>query len=150
VAAFLVDTNVLLRSVHAEAAEHGTATAAIAAILAAGDEPVIIPQVLFEFWSVATRPQDVNGLGWLPEYTAGVVFDIIRRLTNLTEPAGVFGRWFELATKYKVRGKHAHDLRIVAVMTLLGIEKLLTFNVADFNRFTEIQAIHPSELAAVD
>ena len=28
-----------------------------------GEELVIVPQVLVEFWAVATRPTNVNGLG---------------------------------------------------------------------------------------
>jgi predicted nucleic acid-binding protein len=64
----------------------------------------------------------------------------------LAEPAAIFSTWFALARKYRVSGKHSHDLRLVATMKELGIEEVVTFNIDDFNGFAEITAVHPATL----
>jgi hypothetical protein len=43
-------------------------------------------------------------------------------------------------------GKNAHDARLVAAMIIHGIERLSTFNVADFRRYREITAISPDSV----
>jgi predicted nucleic acid-binding protein len=53
----------------------------------------------------------------------------------------------DLVTRYQCKGKVSHDARIVASMVLRGIDRLLTFNAADFNRFAEIQVIDPAVIA---
>ncbi|MBW4439856.1 MAG: hypothetical protein KME10_01205 [Plectolyngbya sp. WJT66-NPBG17] len=54
---------------------------------------------------------------------------------------------YRLVTKYQVRGKQAHDTRLVAAMIVHQIAHLLTFNTADFKRFSEIRAIDPREVS---
>jgi predicted nucleic acid-binding protein len=39
-----------------------------------------------------------------------------------------------------------YDARLVAVMRLYGVEQILTFNVADFSRYGNVRAVHPSSL----
>jgi predicted nucleic acid-binding protein len=58
---YLIDTNVLLRSVQGKSAEHPSVVSAIALLLEKGEELFLAPQVLVEFWAVATRPVDANG-----------------------------------------------------------------------------------------
>jgi predicted nucleic acid-binding protein len=60
---YLVDTNVLLRSVEENHPMNDRAVNAIRLLLAQGEELCIVPQNLIEFWTVATRPTSVNGLG---------------------------------------------------------------------------------------
>jgi predicted nucleic acid-binding protein len=61
---YLLDTNIILRVVQSSAPMHALAVEAVASVLAKGDNIFITPQILIEFWAVATRPIDVNGLGW--------------------------------------------------------------------------------------
>jgi predicted nucleic acid-binding protein len=65
--AFLLDTNIWLRSVQQEAAHHPVAVEALATLLGRGDDVFITPQNIIEFWSVASRPVAANGLGWFIE-----------------------------------------------------------------------------------
>lgn len=47
-----------------------------------------------------------------------------------------------------VRGKPAHDARLVAAMRLHGITRILTFNVGDYARYApDVVAIDPATLA---
>jgi predicted nucleic acid-binding protein len=48
---------------------------------------------------------------------------------------------------YKVSGKNTHDARLVASMRAHGIAGILTFNVQDFARYEEIEALHPDSVA---
>ena len=61
----LLDTNVLLRSGDPASPHHAAAVAAIRSLGNSGEELRIIPQVIVEFWSAASRPAGppANGLG---------------------------------------------------------------------------------------
>ena len=62
--ACLLDTNILLYVANPQAREHGAARGAVARLLGGDVQPVVAAQTIFEFWSVATRPANANGLGW--------------------------------------------------------------------------------------
>ena len=61
---YVLDTNVLLRAADKSSAQHLTIFRVIASLKENDQELFLAPQVLMEFWSVATRPLDVNGFGW--------------------------------------------------------------------------------------
>ncbi len=111
-----------------------------------GEELVIVPQVLVEFWIVATRPKSVNGLGLTIDEAEKELENLQRIFTVLTESERIFDEWKSLVTKHKVSGKVAHDARIVAAMTVHKIENILTLNAGDFKRFAEITAVEPQEV----
>jgi predicted nucleic acid-binding protein len=46
--------------------------------------------------------------------------------------------------RHRVSGAQVHDARLAAAMLVHGIDRILTFNGADFTRFQDIVAIHPS------
>ena len=52
----LIDTNVLLRSVQPSHPMHGPAVRTVAALIRDGEAVLITPQIVAEFWNVATRP----------------------------------------------------------------------------------------------
>lgn len=62
----------------------------------------------------------------------------------LPESASVFDEWRQLVARYAVSGKNTHDARLVAAMLTNGMGQILTFNVQDFVRFKEIEALHPA------
>lgn len=51
-------------------------------------------------------------------------------------------------TTHAVGGKNAHDARLVAAMLAHGLTHLLTFNAADFRRFTAVTVADPSGVLA--
>jgi predicted nucleic acid-binding protein len=143
---YLIDTNVLLRGAVRTSVRHPMAAGAIAALLARGDELFVTPQVLIEFWSVATRPADVNGLGWSVEVVRGEIDSILGQFPVLPDTPAVFEEWLRLVTEHGVTGKKVHDARLVAVLKTHQVGRLLTFNVGDF-RVYDIAAVSPDELA---
>lgn len=79
----LLDTNTVLRTVNQDDALYGTVSGAVQRLAAAGHELVIVPQVVYEFWSVASRPAQVNGWGWRPGDVRSVVDDLTKDWTLL-------------------------------------------------------------------
>ncbi len=59
----VVDTNVLLRSLAPANEAYLTAKNALVALTNNYSEICVLPQNLIEFWNVATRPIENNGLG---------------------------------------------------------------------------------------
>lgn len=64
----------------------------------------------------------------------------------LDDLAAVYGRWKQLVVAHSVRGRQVHDARLVALMLEHEIGSILTFNVGDFARYSEITAISPHDL----
>jgi predicted nucleic acid-binding protein len=142
----LLDTNVLLRmGDHIHPMNKRTCDAT-ALLQTQGHELVLTPQILYEYWVAATRPVENNGLGLSVSIANNDISLWLKILPLLTESNNLFERWRELVTAYEVRGKNAHDARIVAAMQHHGITALLTYNQADFLRFSTIKAITPNEV----
>lgn len=100
-ASCLIDTNVVLRLVDDSSSEHEVATLAIERLLRRGDICHISAQVLIEFWSVATRPVAVNGLGWSPDRAKAEIEALLSHFSLLEETASVFEKWFQLVRLYE-------------------------------------------------
>lgn len=143
---YLLDTNILLRVVQLEAPTHIMAVEAVASLLEKDEAVFITAQNLIEFWAVATRSVEVNGLGWPPAVTAGEIQQLRQQIPMLEDQSGIFVNWLELFTQHAVLGKQVHDARLVATMLTHNVTHLLTFNGADFRRYPMIRVVHPSEL----
>lgn len=143
----LLDTNLLTRLANpATPAFFHAAEVAIENVIRSGHEPCIVPQSLYEFWAVATRPLSANGLQMSVVQACKEIDTIVSLFHLLLDERAIFPRWRELVEKYEVHGKPTHDARLVAAMLRHGVTHLLTFNVGDFNRYAEITAIDPSNL----
>src|SRR5207244_4450484 len=98
------------------------------------------------FWNVATRPADKNGLSLSPDAAHRVAGRIEESFHMLTETIDVYREWRKLVVLHSVSGLKVYDTRLVAVAIVNGLKTLLTFNVADFRRYTGIETLHPGEL----
>ncbi|WP_071189866.1 type II toxin-antitoxin system VapC family toxin [Trichormus sp. NMC-1] len=143
---YILDTNVVMRFCNPSDVQHHLATEAISRLLAQGDECFLTAQILVEFWAVATRPVEVNGLGWTVEKTRKTIDQVLRRFPLLKESEDIFPNWLNLVTTNKVMGKRTHDVRIVAVMLAYQVTHILTFNPSDFVLTTGIVIVRPQEL----
>ena len=143
---YLLDTNILLRIADTSSANHSLANEAINKILIDGNECVITSQVLIEFWVVATRPRDVNGLGWTTELTKNHVNDLLDNFRLISEKSDIFTNWLQLVADYDIKGKRTHDIRLLAIMKSNNITHLLTFNPKDFILVPNITIVHPQDL----
>ena len=66
--------------------------------------------------------------------TAGFV----RQFTVLEDGPLIWDRLMMLSRRYSFAGRQIHDANIVATMLAHGERRLLTFNGADFRRFTRL------------
>ena len=138
----LLDTNILTRIVnHANPDLRDKAEAALTATRNAGRIPCLVPQNLYEFWSVATRPVTSNGLGMSPQQARDEVDELLPLFPLLRDERSIFEHWLTLVTNHIVSGRPSHDARLVAAMIRHGITHLLTFNPSDFKRFTQIVVV---------
>ncbi|AFZ29269.1 hypothetical protein Glo7428_0677 [Gloeocapsa sp. PCC 7428] len=153
---YLLDTNVVARFCNPSDVQHQLATNAVSYLLTQQDECFLTAQVLIEFWVVATRPVEVNGLGWTVEQVRNTIDQLIDRFPLVEESSQIFPNWLNLATTSKVKGKRIHDIRILAVMLAHEITHLLTFNPNDFTTApsaapeaiaSNITIVHLQELA---
>lgn len=143
----LVDTNVLLRLDHEGHPHQQLARTALERLVDEQYSLRTVPQVLYEYWVVATRPVKANGLGFTPSTTQRLLADIKELFPILRDERGILERWENLVNTYNVQGKAAHDARIVAAMLRHGLNHLLTFNLKDFARFDFVHTISPSAVA---
>jgi hypothetical protein len=114
------------------------------------DECFLATQVIIEFWVVATRPTEVNGLGWSVEQTRSMIDQLLARFPVLAESRQIFTNWLNLVTTNTVMGKRTHDVRLVAAMLANEMTHLLTFNPSDFAGISSITITHPQDLNPFD
>ncbi len=142
----LLDTNILLRLVDTSSPQHSIALNVVKQLESENHSLVIVPQIVYEYWVVATRPKDKNGLGMPPDVAALAIEYWIENLRLFRDERGIFSFWQDLVKRYFVCGKNAHDARLVAAMHRHKIPALLTFNVVDFKRFSGIQVVSPNDV----
>lgn len=143
---FLLDTNLLTRAAQPHHPMHAPADASVKLLLNAGETGCIVPQNLYEFWVVSTRPVAQNGLGMSVSVAEAEISKIRGIFKLLDDNAAILFEWEKLVVKYQVAGKNGHDARLVAAMIVHGLTKLLTFNKSDFSRYNEIVAVTPDEV----
>lgn len=143
---YLFDTNILLRLSDRISANYALARDATYILIEQGHKCCLTSQIIIEFWVVATRPTEVNGLGWTPERTKNQINQFLTRFTVLEETPEIFTLWFQLVTDYNIKGKRTHDIRLLAVMKAHSITHLLTFNPDDFVPLPNIIILQPQDL----
>jgi predicted nucleic acid-binding protein len=142
----LVDTNILLRSAQPNHPLCSQAAHAVSKLIRQREAVFFCSQNIAEFWNVATRPADRNGLGLSHEEVLQEVGSIEKSLTLLPDIPAIYTAWKQIVRDHRVQGVKVYDARLVAIMTVYTVESVLTFNSVDFERFNNIKAIHPSFL----
>jgi predicted nucleic acid-binding protein len=144
--AILVDSNVLIFSIQRGHPWHEESIKALEFFLTT-DEPVyVFLQNIAEFWNVCARPANKNGLGLSSEETERRLAGLDPILTLLPDTAAVYPEWRKLVVRHEVKGIQVHDARLAAGMKVHGIDRILTYNPADFKRYSGISVVHPAEV----
>lgn len=139
----LLDTNILTRAAQPGHPMYRDALDSLDALRQRGEVLSIVPQNLYEFWAVATRPLSANGMGMTPAQAEAELSSLKSLFRFLSDTPSVYTEWERLVSQYAVSGKNAHDTRLVAAMVVHGLSQLLTFNAGDFNRFSGISVLTP-------
>ncbi len=139
----LLDTNIIGRLSQPAHDMHTVVAQASERLVQEGHALRVVPQVLYEFWAIATRSVSENGLGFSVDQAATEIDRIKAVFPPLRDERAILDPWESLVRKYEVRGKKTHDARLVAAMLRHGVTQLLTFNASDFKRFQEIEVLEP-------
>ena len=144
----LLDTNILSRLVQPSHPHHVTAKDAVSVLQNSGEDLCLVPQNMYEFWTVATRPVTANGgLGMTPAAAERMLHQFEGVFALRPDPSDLYPRWKLLVTGHATIGKGSHDARLVAAMEAHRISDILTFNVGDFSRYPGITPIDPSKIS---
>lgn len=140
----LLDANILIRLAKPDDKQHETVVRALESLHKNQIERCIVPQCIYEFYVVATRPLENNGLGWEPTKASNTISVFRERFSLIHDSAEVYLVWQDFMTQYQVRGKPSHDARLAAAMIVHKIPQILTFNGGDFARFvSKIDVVDP-------
>jgi predicted nucleic acid-binding protein len=134
----VLDTNVLLAATDAGRADYARAREALDEWPARGTTLYTSGQILREYLSVATRPEERNGLGLSQPDSVANTRALTGRLRLLDENEKVNARLLALLDDIGCGGKQVHDANIVATMLVHGVDTLVTANVDDFVRFEKL------------
>ena len=143
---YLVDTNVLLRFSRHDDPNYQIAQEAVRKLKAEGHQLQTTLQNLAEFWNVSTRPANQNGFGCTLFETNQLLQEFELLFPLLPDSADVYSVWKRVVIDYDVSGVQVHDARLVATMLVHDVTHILTFNTADFTRYTDegIIVINPA------
>jgi predicted nucleic acid-binding protein len=141
----LVDTNVLLRLANPQSGQPNCYEDALVSLLRHNHELFLVPQVIYEFWSVATRQVDSNGLGMASTEAMsaldrfGAIFELL-----FGEESQIHTEWRRLIHTHSVTGRHVHDTRLVAAMNVHRLDGLVSAD-AGFAKYG-INLLNPLEI----
>ncbi len=138
----IIDTNVLVYALDADAPQHAAARALLETAREAGATLFVTSQIICEFYSIVTNPRRVSK----PRSAADAVTAIsglLAFLHVLPIPAPTVGGLLDLLRRHPVTGGDVFDLQIVATMQANGVQRIYTFNTADFEVFPELSIVTP-------
>jgi uncharacterized protein len=100
--------------------------------------------VLFEFYSIITNPRRVAA----PSSSAEALGNISALLALpgiyvLPTPARAVRGWMELLQRHPVTGADVFDLQLIATMKANNVQRIYTFNAADFEKFPQLTVVVP-------
>jgi predicted nucleic acid-binding protein len=125
------------------------AQVAITALLRQQQSLCIVPQNLYEFWAICTRPiMPANGLGLTIKQAEGELARAKSLFTLIPDSPAIYSEWEQLVARYEAKGRTSHDARLVAAMNVHGIPQILTFNTGDFARYPSIVVLSPEKVTA--
>jgi predicted nucleic acid-binding protein len=138
----LVDANVLIYAMDAEAPQHAASRALLEASRAGSVTLYVTSQILCEFYSILTNPRRVPKPR-PPVDALGAISGLLAFLQVLPMPARAVAGWMELLRRHPVTGGDVFDVQWVATMQANGVDRIYTFNTEDFSVFPELAAVAP-------
>ena len=143
----LVDSGVLLRLTIPADPAYPEVRRAIKLLKSQGENLIALTQNVAEFWNVCTRPSTARGGYGISVQDTVRKLRLIEKLVEIKpDSLRVFQEWKRLAVLHSVKGVQVHNARLVAAMIVYGISNLLTFNGADFKRYSGINVVRPVDI----
>ena len=143
---YLIDTSIFLCARDQQSALREVCALAVQHLVENEQRLFICTQVLAEYWVVATRPRQNNGMGLDLSTASADVGRLLAAFESLPEPDDGSRRWYDLVVRHHVLGKQVHDARLAALMLAHGVTHILTLNPGDFARYDGITPVTPQEI----
>lgn len=139
----IVDANVLVYAVNSAALQHAASRALLEAALDPAVSLYVTSQILCEFYSLITNPKR-TAMAWSSAEAVQLISELLASgLKVLPTPAQAVAGLLELLKRSAVTGSDVFDLQIVATMQANNIQRIYTFNAADFQKFPELAVVIP-------
>jgi hypothetical protein len=138
----LVDANVLVYAMDADAPQHAASRALLDAARESSTTLYATSQILCEFYSIVTNARRVPKPR-TPDDAIRAIAGLLVFLHVLPIPARSVEGWMDLLHRHPVTGGDIFDLQIVATMQANGIQRIYTFNTGDFEVFPELAVLTP-------
>jgi uncharacterized protein len=138
----IVDANILIYAMDADAPQHAVSRALLEAAQQASLVLYVTPQILCEFYSIVTNPRRVPKPR-TPADACQALSRLLGFLQVLPVPPQTFHFLLDLLNQYPVTGGDVFDLQIVATMRANAVHKIYTFNTSDFDRFAGLSVVAP-------
>ena len=138
----IIDTNVLVYALDADAPQHAASRALLAAAHDGSTRLYVTLQILCEFYSVVTNSRRVSKPR-APADALSAMSGLLAFLHVLPIPAHTVEEWLGLLRRHPVTGGDVFDLQIIATMYTNGVQRIYTFNTGDFEAFAELTVVTP-------
>jgi predicted nucleic acid-binding protein len=146
----LVDTNVAARAIQTSHRHHQAAVEASFQLASVdGEEFCICVHSLYELAFIMTKPLPSNGFGYTAQRACSELTNVQAMFAMLPESINTFQTRKALLTKYGITNRPCFDAKIVASMIENAVPRILTFNVRDFDQFTEIKVLNPFDVLGI-
>ncbi len=99
---------------------------------------MISRQVLREFLSATTGARSGDPAAMSITQARSDVKAFTQEFRVVEDGAAVWAEFDKLMARFSFAGKQIHDAYLVATMLAYGIDKLLTHNTRDFDRYTSV------------
>lgn len=142
----LLDTNVLVYALNADAPQYADSRRIVEAALLGRVPGVLVPQVLVEAYSVLTDARRVKSplstaAAWHEIETCSLALPVLPWHERTMAALG------DLLKQIDITGADVFDAMLVAQMQSHGLRVVCTYNRDDFRRFPGIRAQTPGTLA---
>ena len=139
-----VDANILVYAFFRDTPQHAASRAWLDRAGRGDVKLCLTSQVLAEFFAIVTNPKRVSDPRTPDEAVLAIeaVLALPGAIT-LAVPPLVASRWLEMLRQHPVRGGAVFDLQLIATMAANGVERICTFNRADFEGFPGLEIITP-------
>src|SRR5580658_4245130 len=138
----IVDANVLVYAMDADAPQHAASRVLLGAARDSSTTLYVTSQILCEFYSIVTNARRVPRPRSADDALAAIA-GLLAFLHVLPIPARTVEGWVDLLRRRPVTGGAVFDLQIVATMQANGIRRIYTFNIDDFKVFPELAVLKP-------
>jgi predicted nucleic acid-binding protein len=138
----IIDANVLVYAMDADAPQHRASRALLEAARDGSATLHVTLQILCEFYSTVTNARRVPKPR-SPDDALAALSGLLVFLHVLPVPVHTVEGLLGLLRRHPVTGGDVFDLQIVATMKANGIQRIYTFNTEDFNVFSELEVLTP-------